>query len=329
MKTSVKPFRDRVDPELLPGLAYSETYPPPVTRAELSDFRNQAPPPAAVDAADVQIRDTVHGGLALRVFTPAGPGPHPAVYWLHGGGMIAGSVELDTAYCASLCSSIDAVVVAVDYRLAPEHPFPVPLEDALAGLEWLFASAAELGVDPQRVAVAGSSAGGGLAAGLALLNRDRSGPPLAFLYLMYPMLDPTHTSGSAREFAGIPTWNRTHSEFAWDCYLAGSPAAHASPYAVPMLAADLSGLPPVLIQTGELDLFRDEDISFATRLLQDGVSTELLVYPGVYHGFELSCPDSAAGRRSLRDRNQALFRALHGPSISDPTTQTPAEGAYS
>ena len=310
-------FRERVDPDLLPGLAFSETHPPPVSLAELAEFREGAEAPAAavVDPC-VQVRDYATNGLALRVFTPAGVGPHPAIYWLHGGGMIAGSVELDTAYCSSLTARVGAVVVAVDYRLAPEHPFPAPLEDALAGLEWLFDSAAELGIDPQRVAVAGSSAGGGLAAGLALLNRDRAGLPLAFLYLMYPMLDPTHSSGSAREFAGIPTWNRANSEFAWGCYLSGADAD--SPYAAPALAADVSGLPPVLIQTGELDLFRDEDIAFAGRLLQAGVPTELLVYPGAYHGFELNCPDSLVGARSLRDRDWALVRALHGTATDIP-----------
>lgn len=344
-------FRDRVDPELLPGLAYSEAFPPPVTLDELAEFRARAEAPAAaVVPADVAVRDVSVNGLALRVFNPAGPGPHPAVYWLHGGGMIAGSAELDTAYCASLCSGTGTVVVAVDYRLAPEHPFPAALEDALAGLQWLFASAEELGVDPRRVAVAGSSAGGGLAAGLALLNRDQPGPEIAYLYLMYPMLDPTHRSGSAREFTAVPTWNRANSEFAWGCYLGPDAAAgDASPYAAPALAQDLSGLPPTLVQTGELDLFRDEDIAFAVRLLQAGVPAELHVYPGVYHGFELNCPGSFVGSRCLRDRDQALIRALHGSSfpsadpaptaassstavssstpISTPTPKTPAEGS--
>ncbi|MER1996710.1 MAG: alpha/beta hydrolase [Arthrobacter sp.] len=318
-------FHERVDPELLAGLAFSEEHPPPVSLAELADFRAGAEAPAAaVVGPCVQVRDFAPDGLAFRVFTPAGPGPHPAIYWLHGGGMIAGSVELDTAYCSALSTRVNAVVVAVDYRLAPEHPFPAPLEDALAGLEWLFTVAGELNVDPGRIAVAGSSAGGGLAAGLALANRDRAGLPLAFLYLMYPMLDPTHSSGSAREFSSIPTWNRAHSEFAWGCYLDG--VADVPPYAAPALAEDVSGLPPALIQTGELDLFRDEDISFALRLLQAGVPTELLVYPGAYHGFELNCPDSLVGARSLLDRDRALVRALHGTSFH---SSTPAEGALS
>ncbi|MBF4992677.1 alpha/beta hydrolase [Arthrobacter gandavensis] len=323
MKASraVRSFRERVDPELLPGLAFSEEHPPPVSLAELAGFRAHAEAPAtAVANPGVRVRDYAADGVALRVFTPTAPGPHPAVYWLHGGGMIAGSVELDSAYCAALGARAGAVVVAVDYRLAPEHPFPGPLEDALAGLRWLFAAAGELDVDPGRIAVGGSSAGGGLAAGLALLNRDQDRLPLAFLYLMYPMLDPSHSSASACEFSSIPTWNRAHSEFAWGCYLGGASAV--SPYAAPALAGDVAGLPPVLLQTAELDLFRDEDIAFAAKLMQAGVPTELHVYPGAYHGFELNCPDSFAGTQSLLDRDRALTRALHGASLDFPLTTT-------
>ena len=305
-------FMERVDPELLAGLEYSFTVPPPASRAELRAFRQNAGIPA--DTASVQgvsVRGVTVDGLALRVFTPAGPGPHPAIYWIHGGGMIAGSVDLDAAYCAELCRRTRSVVVAVDYRLAPEHPFPAPLDDVAAGLRWLSGSAAVLSVDPARIAVAGSSAGGGLAAALLLRNRDAGGPAIAFAYLMYPMLDASHTSASAREFVDIPTWNRAHSEFAWDCYLG---TAGTDPHAVPALAGDLSGLPPTMIQVGELDLFRDEDITFASRLLQSGVPTELHVYPGAYHGFELNCPESAVGIQTLADRDHALVRALHGPS---------------
>ncbi len=318
-------FLARVDPELQAGLQYSFSFPPPTSLAELPGFRQNAEAPAGSSTVGgVSVRNYTADGLALRVFTPSGPGPHPAVYWIHGGGMIAGNVDLDTPYCASLCARTAAVVVAVEYRLAPEHPFPAPLEDVAAGLAWLFASAEALSVDPARVAVAGSSAGGGLAAALTLRNRDAGGPPLAFAYLMYPMLDPSHTSASAREFSTIPTWNRAHSEFAWNCYLGGAPAD--SPYAAPALAWDLSGLPPTLIQTVELDLFRDEDISYASRLLQAGVPTELHVYPGAYHGFELNCPDSVVGSQCLRDRDRALIRAVHGatPALS---TSIPTEGS--
>ncbi|MCQ2002177.1 alpha/beta hydrolase [Arthrobacter zhaoxinii] len=320
-------FLDRVDPELLPGLEYSQAHPPPTSVAELSDFRARTSP-AVSGLGDMSFRDYPADGVLLRVFTPAGAGPHPAIYWIHGGGMIAGSVDGDTSYCADLCARTGAVVVAVDYRLAPEHPFPAPLDDVTAGLRWLFASAEALSVDPRRVAVAGSSAGGGLAAALTLRNRDSGGQAVAFQYLMYPMLDSSHSSGSAVEFAGIPTWNAAHSRFAWECYLGGFPA---SAYAVPALADDLRGLPPTLIQVGELDLFRDEDISFAARLLQAGVPTELHVYPGAYHGFELT--DSQVGAQSLRDRDRALVRALHGSGTTasheycSSPTNTPMKGS--
>ena len=343
----MRTFEERVDPELLPGLAYSRAYPPPTSTAGLAAFRDSAEAPVAAAAADgVTVRDCRTAGpgaaapgagdLRLRVFTPPGPGPHPAVYWIHGGGMIAGSVDLDTGYCAALCARVAAVVVAVEYRLAPEHPFPAPLEDVAAGLRWLVATAAELDVDPARVAVAGSSAGAGLAAALTLLARDEGGPAIAFSYLMYPMLDASHASPSAREFTDIPTWNRGHSEFAWGCYLgAGWPGGDAdgtsgppSSYAVPALAADLAGLPPTLVQTGELDLFRDEDISFAARLLQAGVPTELHVYPGAYHGFELNRPHSRLGRQCLADRDRALLRALHPPARRPaPTPDSPGAGS--
>ena len=320
------PFLARVDPELQRGLEYSFAFPPPTSLAELPAFRENAEAPAAAAAVPgVTVSDHAADGLALRVFTPAGRGPHPAIYWIHGGGMIAGNVELDSAYCAALCARTSAVVVAVEYRLAPEHPFPAPLQDAAAGMAWLFASADALSVDPARVAVAGSSAGGGLAAALTLQNRDAGGPELAFAFLMYPMLDPSHTSPSAREFAAVPTWNRTHSEFAWNCYLGGGAAD--SPYAAPALARNLSGLPPTLIQTGELDLFRDEDIAYASRLLQAGVPTELHVYPGAYHGFELNCPDSAVGSQCLRDRDRALVRALHGSPLPALSIPAPTEGS--
>ncbi|MCC3295636.1 alpha/beta hydrolase [Arthrobacter sp. zg-Y411] len=319
-------FLARVDPELRPGLEYSFSFPPPTSLAELLAFRQNAEAPAGAPAMPgITVSDHAADGLALRVFTPPGPGPHPAIYWIHGGGMIAGNIALDTPYCAALCARTAATVVAVEYRLAPEHPFPAPLNDVVAGLNWLFASAKALSVDPARVAVAGSSAGGGLATAVALHHRDAGGPPLAFVYLMYPMLDPSHTSASAREFEAIPTWNRAHSEFAWTCYLGGATAD--SPYAAPARARDLSGLPPTLIQAGELDLFRDEDMSYASRLLQAGVPAELHVYPGAYHGFELNCPDSAVGSQCLQDRDRALVRALHGVPSPELSIPTPMEGS--
>jgi acetyl esterase/lipase len=307
----MKTFIDRVDPELLPGLAYSAAFPPPTTIDDLHSFRSKTTAETVHgDSFGVTFQDQMTDGLRLRVFTPASTGPHPVIYWIHGGGMIAGSVDHDTSYCMTLSRDTSAVVVAVDYRLSPEHQFPTPLNDVQVGLQWLFDSAEALSIDRHRVAVAGSSAGGGLAAGLTLFNRDSGGPPIAFQYLMYPMLDHTHTSSSSHEFSTAPTWNRAHSQFAWQCYL-GDTDREAPAYAVPGLAEDLSNLPPTLIQVGELDLFRDEDISFASRLMQAGVPTELHVYPGAYHGYELNRPDSAVGSQTLFQRNNAFLRAFY------------------
>jgi acetyl esterase/lipase len=186
------------------------------------------------------------------------------------------------------------VVASVEYRLAPEHPFPAGLEDCYAGLTWLAAHADELGVDPARIAIHGISAGGGLCAALALLARDRGGPAIAFQYLGVPEVDDRLETRSARDFVDTPVWNRPRAEISWDSYLGPGRrgGADVSPYAAPARATDLSGLPPALVIVGGADGFRDEDIEYATRLLQAGVPTELHVYPGAYHGWNMAAPES-------------------------------------
>lgn len=308
-------FLERVDRELVAGLAYSGVLPPPRTVTELVEFRVRAVgliAPFDAGATEVVQREHTGPGIRLWSYTPKGDGPFPVIYWVHGGGMISGSLLADRPYCTALAEQTACVVVAVDYRLAPENPHPTPVEDSYAGLEWTVANAAALNVDPGRLAVAGSSAGGGIAAALALMARDRGGPEVAFQYLMYPMLDDSQTSPSSREFTDIPTWSRERNAFAWECLL-GSADRTDCPYASPALAEDLSGLPPAMIQVGELDLFRDEDIAYASRLLQAGVPTELHVYPGAYHGFELVVPEASLSRQSYEDRNRALVAALHAP----------------
>jgi acetyl esterase/lipase len=187
--------------------------------------------------------------------------------------------------CERYALDIDCVVVSMQYRLAPEDPYPAGVEDCYAALVWTVQHADELGIDATRIAVGGESAGGGLAAATALLARDRKGPELVFQALTYPMLDDRNNTPSARELHDIPSWSQQHNDSAWRAVLgmkAGSP--DVEPYAAPARATDLSGLPPTLIQVGEIDVFRDEDITYATRLLQAGVPTELHVYPGAYHG---------------------------------------------
>jgi acetyl esterase/lipase len=185
--------------------------------------------------------------------------------------------------------------VSVEYRLAPEHPHPAPVEDCYAGLKWMVEHAVEIGVDPSRIALAGPSAGGGLAAATALVARDRGGPPLACQILIYPMLDDRNITPSSREFAGIPGWSREANISGWTALLGDKTGTEdVSPYAAPARASDLSNLPPTLIQVGELEVFRDECVDYALRLMQAGVSTELHVYPGAYHGWEIFVPTASA-----------------------------------
>jgi acetyl esterase/lipase len=202
----------------------------------------------------------------------------------------------------------DAVVVSVEYRLAPEHPFPAGLEDCYAALVWLAAEARALGVDPARIAVMGQSAGGGLAAGLALLARDRGGPRLCCQLLGIPELDHRLETASMREFVDTPLWNRPNAIMSWRHYL-GEPPGEVSPYASPAIAKDLRGLPPAYVSTMEFDPLRDEGIEYALRLLQAGVPVELHQYPGTFHGSGLVA-GAAVSRRAQAEWLDALARGL-------------------
>jgi acetyl esterase/lipase len=251
--------------------------------------------------------------IPVRVYRPRDvEGQLPCLLWIHGGGMIAGGLDMDDPLCDRFADEAECLVVSVDYRLAPEHPHPAPVEDCFAALQWIGESAAELGVDPGRIAVGGSSAGGGLAAGTALLARDRGGPALCFQLLIYPMLDDRNTTPSALEFDDVLSWSRQHNISGWAALLGDAAGAeNVSEYAAPARASDLSRLPPAIIQVGELDVFRDEDISYASGLLGAGVATELHVYPGAYHGFNLHVPEARVSRRMNADSSAALIRALH------------------
>jgi acetyl esterase/lipase len=313
-------FFDRVDPQLQAGIDFLVGRTPPSTPAELVAMRqaNTAAlgmlPTELTDVVDVTDHVAPGDGVdvALRCYRPAGAeGALPAIYWIHGGGMVAGSVAEDDVYCLRLAKSTGLVVVSVEYRLAPEHPFPAALDDAYQGLLWTVDNAELLGIDPSRLAVGGASAGGGLAAGTVLRARDEHGPQLKFQYLAYPMLDDRDQTPSNAEFSGIPSWNRERNTLAWSWLLGPDHGTgRVSHYAAPARAASLSGLPPTLIQVGELDLFRDEDIDYAARLLRAGVPAELQVYAGVYHGSDGLVPDADVSVRFLRDRDEALLRAL-------------------
>lgn len=218
---------------------------------------------------------------------PAADGRRPAVLWIHGGGLVIGHPIAYHDICRRLARELGAVVVSVDYRLAPEHPFPAGLEDCFAALRWLHGAAGELGVDPDRIAVAGDSAGGGLTATVCQVAHDRGGPPIRFQAMKYPMLDDRTVLRADHGGTGAFVWTPASNEYAWGAYL-GHPVTEAEdrPYAAAARRVDLSGLPPAWIGVGELDLFHDEDVDYAERLRGSGVPCDLLVVPGMYHGAE-------------------------------------------
>ena len=270
---------------------------------------------------DVDRRDVTVPGpegapdVTLRIHTPVGlEGPAPCVYSIHGGGYVFGHRSQDDLRFDRWCPMLGFIGVSVEYRLAPETPWPGPLDDCYAGLRWVFSHAAELGVDPARIGIAGASAGGGLAAALALLARDRGELHPSFQLLAYPMIDDRQQTDSSRW--AVPIWSPAHNRFGWDSYLGELAGADDVPaLAAPARADDLTGLPPALVYVGTLDGFCDEDVLYAMRLYQAGVPTELHVYPGAPHAFDGFAPSSALARRCMHDILEWLAGALGRPAI--------------
>ncbi len=268
--------------------------------------------PSAAGRAVAVTDHTTDAGVLVRVFTPPGVGPAaPLLYGIHGGGQVLGSLaESDTEF-REMAVAIGCVVASPEYRLAPEHPFPAAIDDCYEGLVWVVGAAEELGVDPGRVAVGGGSAGGGLAAALALVARDRGGPAIAFQWLIFPMLDDRGVSESSHIDLDPRTWTRADDRNAWRAVLGEAFGTDdVSPYAAPARATDLRGLPPAYIAVGDLDLYLDEDVDYALRLGRAGVPAELHVYPGALHGGDGGAPRSTQGRRWRRDMCDALRTGL-------------------
>ncbi|MGW1065299.1 alpha/beta hydrolase [Streptomyces aureus] len=253
-------------------------------------------------------------GVPLLVVRPTAPsrnGPRPVIYHAHGGGMVLGTNRAGLEVVLEWARELDAVVVSVEYRLAPEHPYPAGVEDVYAGLLWTAGHAGELGGDPERIVIAGASAGGGLTAALALLARDRQGPRALGQVLMYPMLDDRNDSPSAHQMAGVGAWDRTANETAWTAVLGearGGPDVPA--YAAPARATDLSGLPPAFLDVGSAETFRDEVVDYASRIWQAGGIAELHVWPGGFHGFDAFAPHTTLSRTARAARLAWLRRLL-------------------
>lgn len=221
--------------------------------------------------------------------------------------MIMGSLDTEDLLARDLCSSLAVPVVSVGYRLAPEHPYPAGLDDCLSAYRYMVDGAADLGVDPRRIAVVGGSAGGGLALGLALRLRDIGAYGPRFVLAAYPMIDDRCATASHRELAPLGVWDRRDNEEAWAMYLSGQPADQ---YAAPSRATVLEGLPPIFLDVGDHDLFRDDVLNFAQRLAEAGVPTELHHYPGAFHASEEIAPDADLSLRITSTRIAALRRGL-------------------
>lgn len=309
--------RRLVDPELAPMLEMPPLDLQPETLADVRAhpmFTGADLPPPLCPVREVFVA-AEHGPEVrlLVVDPPSSAASRPAILYIHGGGMVAGRADSTLDDKPKLALEHGCVVVSVDYRLAPETPFPGPQEDSYAALLWLVANAEELGVDPSRVIVMGASAGGGLAASLALMLRDRGGPQLAGQVLIYPMLD-WRTGSDACPYRNRHTgefiWTREKNQFGWEA-LRGNyrPDDHRKGWFSPVLAEDLSNLPPAYIATGALDLFLDEDLAYARRLIDEGVPTEVHVYPGAIHGFE-AVPGTRLAGQAAADLDRALRRLL-------------------
>lgn len=277
--------------------------------------------------ADVAIRDEFivgfHGDpLRVRIFSPAaGAGARPAMLWIHGGGFVIGHPEHDEAQNIEICRKLNIVVVSVNYRFGPDHPFPAPMDDCHAALAWLHANAEALNIDRARVAVAGTSAGGCLAAGLVLLAHDRGNLPIAFQLLVYPMLDDRTTLRTDVDERGLRIWSMKSNRFGWSTYLGREPGGedvHA--YSAPARRKDLSGLPPAWIGVGDRDLFHDEDVDYATRLRDAGVPCILDVVPGAFHAFDLVVP----GAQVVADFRRSYFDALQAFASGDGALARPS-----
>lgn len=252
---------------------------------------------------------TVPGGPALFLYEPEGRAEASgALLWIHGGGLVMGHAAQSHELCSALARDAGIVVANVEYRLAPEDPFPAGLDDCTAALRWLHDHAEELGADPDRLAIGGESAGGGLAAAVAQRARDEGGPPLALQLLVYPMLDDRTVRRD-----GPPTlaWTPASNRYAWGAYLGHEPGGpEERPYAVPARTDDLAGLPPAWIGVGSIDLFHDEDVAYAERLRAAGVEVTLHVVEGMYHAAEALAPRSEVAQRWRAQLVAALTRAL-------------------
>jgi acetyl esterase/lipase len=311
------------DPDLAPVLAaMRESLPATMTLARVLEMRallaSLAPADEAILARGVasierrMIQAADGAEIELTIFQPKERSAStPGIYTIHGGGMVLGDAMTNIDVSLDWALRFQTVLVSVDYRLAPEHPDPTPVLDCYAGLEWTAKNAAELGFDAAKLIVAGGSAGGGLAAGCALMARDKGGPPLLGQLLMCPMVDDRNETVSSHQIDGDGIWDRGSNEMGWTALLGNSRGGpDVSPYAAPGRAADLSGLPPAFIDVGSAEVFRDESVNYASRIWAAGGEAELHVWSGGFHGFDFMVPDVAISRAARSAREAWVARLL-------------------
>lgn len=322
----MKKMIDRVDPEMVPvwnaiaAMGFKADLNDingtrVALRALLEKMSAAAPPIEGVDIAvhEAPYADGSHN-VPLRVIRPSERSEVlPVLYWMHGGGYVLNRAEDDDALASGFALSLNCAVVSVDYRLAPEFPFPTPLEDCYVGLKWTHDNADALGIDPSRIVIGGQSAGGGLAAGLAQITHARGEVPLIYQLLIYPMIDDRNIEQVDDLDYDHWVWSRESNYLGWKAYLGMEPGTDATPkYAAPARTDDLAGLPPTYMYVGDIDLFMAENLAYASRLVQAGVPTEVHVYPGGIHGFDNFGVTTALGQRCNADRTRALKAVMHG-----------------
>ncbi|HTJ36451.1 MAG TPA: alpha/beta hydrolase [Dactylosporangium sp.] len=307
--------RPDIDPELRALLA-DMPLSSELTPELLAQIRQMPSPPVEtlLEGRAIERHDVTGAAIPLSVFSPQRVGRStaaPCVYWLHGGGMVMGDRFSQIDIPLEWLERFGAVVVTADYRLAPEATGTTLVDDGYQGLLWTAEHAAELGIDPARIVVAGISAGGGLAAGVTLMARDRGTPAIAAQVLICPMLDHRNTTASSRQYSGEPgVWTREMNEFGWRSVLGDLRDADVPAYVSPATAGDLSGLPTTYIDAGTAEVFRDEDVAYASRIWAAGGQAELHVWAGGFHGFDALFPHTRVSAAARRTRNNWLTRLL-------------------
>ncbi|TVY46184.1 Carboxylesterase [Lachnellula occidentalis] len=313
------------DPQMLETLVFSGALPPkgprpPPTKENIVEHRKfctifevKYDDYPDLSREDISIPGPDGNTIELTIVRPKAPakGPRNAIYYMHGGGMILGTRHFSLQEAFPWAKELDAVLISVEYRLAPEHPHPAPVEDCYAGLKWISENSSKLDINPSRIMIAGHSSGAGLSAGTALLARDRKLPsPLFAQLLIYPMLDDRNVTSSNKQYFGEGTWTGKTNAVAWSWLLPDNDAPGVQ-YAAPSRATDLSNLPTTFLDVGSAEVFRDEVIAYASKLLEQGTQVELHVWPGAYHGFDVYSPTTDLAIAAKASRLAWMKRIFH------------------